>query len=177
MVAETFLNEVISCPKHVIKADRKRMVLENRHYKNKLDIISEDGKYTFKMFMRQSNEFLEDFSVGLIWTNPQKYINISKNIILLRCQGPHDGRQELGSDIHHDFHIHKISSLDIEEKRYSKPSNRTSTDKFHSFNQALCYFIEKCGILDIEDFIELPFDSIDPNQLTFDESGDPNVGF
>ena len=87
---------------------------------------------------------------------------------MLRCQGPHDGKQELGFDIHHDFHTHEITPLDIEEKRFRKPSNRNSTDRFHSFDQALVFFIEKCGIMNIEDFIEFSFD---PNQVTFDESG------
>lgn len=158
MLTDKFLQEVITCPKRVTKAERKKMVLENRHYKNKLDLLSEDNTYAFKMFMRQSDEFVEDFSVGLIWTNPQEFINVSKNIIMLRCQGPHDGKQELGFDIHHDFHIHEITSMDIEQKRFTRPSNRTSTDKFHSFEQALMFFIEKCGIMNIEDFLELSFD-------------------
>lgn len=165
MIAESFLKEIIACPKHVIRADRKKMVLENRHYKNKLDLISEDEKYTYKMFIRQSDEFVEDFSIGLIWTNPQEFISISKNIIMLRYQGPHDGKQALGFDVHHDFHIHEITPWDIEEKRYIKPSNRTSTDMFHSFQQALYYFIEKCDIINVEDFIELSFN---PNQITLD---------
>lgn len=163
MITDEYLQEIISCPKRAIKADRRKMALENRHYKNKLDLLSIDKKYTFKMFMRRSDEFIEDFSVGLIWTNPQKYIDISKNIIMLRCQGPHDGKEPLGFDIHHDFHTHEITATDIKENRLTKPSNRNSTDRFHSFDQAVVYFIEKCAIINIEDFIKL---EIDPNQTT-----------
>ena len=36
---------------------------------------------------------------------------------------------------------------------------------FHSFQQALYYFIEKCDIINVEDFIELSFN---PNQITLD---------
>lgn len=115
------------------------------------------------MFMRKSDEFIEDFSVGLIWTNPQEYIDISKNIIMLRCQGPHDGKEVLGFDIHHDYHTHKITASDIQEKRFTKPSYRISTDMFHSFDQAMVYFIEKCDIINIEDFIDF---TIDPDQTT-----------
>ena len=163
MITDTFLQEITSCQKRVIKADRKKMILENRHYKNNLYLTSEDEKYNFKIFLRKSDEFIEDFSIGLMWTNPQDYIDVTKSIIMLRCQGPHDGKQELGFDIHHDFHTHEITALDVEEKRYTKPSKRNSTDLFHSFDQALFYFIEKCGIINIDDFIEL---SIDPNQTT-----------
>lgn len=163
MITDIFLQEITSCQKRVIKADRKKMILENRHYKNNLYLTSEDEKYNFKIFLRKSDEFIEDFSIGLMWTNPQDYIDVTKSIIMLRCQGPHDGKQELGFDIHHDFHTHEITALDVEEKRYTKPSKRNSTDLFHSFDQALFYFIEKCGIINIDDFIEL---SIDPNQTT-----------
>lgn len=163
MLTDEYLQEIISCPKRVIKADRKKMVLDNRHYKNKLDLMSVDEKYTFKMFMRKSDEFIEDFSVGLIWTNPQEYIGINKSVIMLRCQGPHDGKEALGFDIHHDYHTHKITASDIQEKRFTKPSYRTSTDMFHSFDQAMVYFIEKCDIINIEDFIDF---TIDPDQTT-----------
>lgn len=169
MLPEQLLQEVITCPKRVVKADRKKMILENRHYKNKLDLLSTDDRYAFKMFMRQSDEFIEDFSVGLIWTNPQEHINVNKSIVMLRCQGPHDGKQAVGFDLHHDFHTHEISLSDIQDKRFLKPSNRTINNNFRSFEQALMFFVEKCAIINIEDFIELSFD---PNQITFDESGD-----
>lgn len=169
MLTEHFLQEVITCPKRAIKAERKKMVLDNRHYRNRLDLLSTDDQYIFRMFMRQSDEFIEDFSIGLIWTNPQKYIHVNKSIVMLRCQGPHDGKQAVGFDLHHDFHTHEISLLDIQEKRFQKPSNRTANNTFRSYEQALMFFIEKCGIINIEDFLELPFD---PNQITFDESGD-----
>ena len=163
MLTDSVLREIITCKKHVLKADRKKMILENRHYKNTLYLISDNEQYTYKMFMRRSNEFIEDFSIGLIWTNPQNFIGIGKNIILLRCQGPHDGKQELGFDVHHDYHTHEITVSDIEEKRFAKPSNRNLTDAFNSFEQALLYFNKKCDIINMEDFIEL---SIDPNQTT-----------
>ena len=70
-VSNQLLNEIISCPKTIIRAERKKMILENRHYRNTLNAISNNQKYTFKIFLRQSDEFLEDFSVGLIRTNPQ----------------------------------------------------------------------------------------------------------
>ena len=45
------------------------MTLVNRSYRNDISVISLDNNYQYKMFLRYSNEFNEDFSVGLIWTN------------------------------------------------------------------------------------------------------------
>lgn len=106
--------------------------------------------------MRQSDEFHEDFSVGLMWLNAYDYIGVSKNIILYRCQGPHDGRQDIGTDLHHDYHTHTISVKDIQSKRYQKPSNRESTDKFNTFNSAILHFIQHCNIINIDELIEIP---------------------
>lgn len=109
------VDELIECPKKIIKSDRKNMIEKNRSYRNNIQLESEDGKYSFIMFMRQSAEFLEDFSVGLIWTNVNKYWDTKKQTILIRCQGPHDSKQEFESDPHHSYHIHKLSPTDIEQ--------------------------------------------------------------
>ena len=118
MLSDDFIQELISCPKKPLKAERKKLLLENRHYKNNIALTSIDGKYQYKMFMRKSDEFIEDFSIGLIWTNANEHINISKSIILLRCQGPHDGKQPLDSDTHHSYHTHTITIEDIANRRY-----------------------------------------------------------
>lgn len=154
---EILLQDLLFCEKHAIRADRKRMISSNRHKKNTVYLASDHQNYEYKMFLRQSEEFIEDFSVGLIWTNPAQTIEIDKNnMILLRCQGPHDGKEPFGTDIHHDFHIHQITLADFEEKRYQKPSGRSVTDKFSSFEQAISYFLNTYNIKDIDRFVELP---------------------
>lgn len=164
IITESLLSEVINCNKIAIKADRKRMVKTNRHKRNVIYLISNDQKYEFKLFLRQSEEFIEDFSVGLIWTNPAAYINISKNsVILIRCQGPHDGKAPLGTDIHHDFHVHYITLDDFRERRFQKPSGRMTTDKFMSFAQAISYFVKTFNVSNIDQVVELPEEN---NQLS-----------
>ena len=156
-VTERLLNDLITCKKNAVRADRKGLLVSNRHKKNTVYLTSQDGNYEFKMFMRQSEEFIEDFSIGLIWTNPTTYIDISKNsVILLRCQGPHDGKAPLGTDLHHDYHIHRITLDDFKAKRYQKPSGRTSTSDFSSFEQAIFYFISACNIQNIDSVVNLP---------------------
>lgn len=155
-ISDTLLEDVILCNKVATRADRKRLVFSNRHRKNTVYLSSESGKYEYKLFLRQSELFIEDFSVGLIWTNPAHLTGIPKNIILLRCQGPHDGKAPQSTDIHHDYHIHKITLRDLEEKRYQKPSDRTVTTEFFSFEQAIFYLMNRCHIKDMDKVIELP---------------------
>lgn len=118
------------------------------------------------MFLRQSSEFLEDFSVGLILKNANEVFNTKKQVILMRCQGPHDSKQEFESDPHHSYHIHKLSEEDIEHKRFNKPSNQGSTNHFSSFHEAIIYFREHCGIIDLSEYIDLNNDQIE-GQLSF----------
>lgn len=157
VISDALLEDVVLCNKVATRAERRRLTFSNRHRKNTLYLSSEDGKYEYKVFLRQSEDFIEDFSVGLIWTNPNRFIEIPKNsVILLRCQGPHDGKAPLGADIHHDYHIHKITLDDFREKRYQKPSGWESTVAFSSFEQAIFYFISTYHIKNVDRVIELP---------------------
>lgn len=149
------VDELIQCPKTIIKAERRNMIEKNRSYRNNIQLKSDDGQYTFTMFLRQSAEFLEDFSVGLIWTNANEYYNTKKPTILMRCQGPHDSKQEFESDPHHSYHIHKLSSNDIAQRRFNKPSNDGITDSFSSFDEAILYFCQQCAIIGLSDYINL----------------------
>jgi len=130
------------------------MWLEHRHYRNNFLLESCDKKYAFRVFMRYSDDFIEDFSIGLVWTNPTGYINVTKHIILLRCQGPHDNKEPLGSDIHHSFHTHEISIDDINEYRYTKPSSKGIDKNFSSFQSAIWHFVNRCGIVNPSEYID-----------------------
>lgn len=156
-ITNEFIQELITCQKIIKKADRKKMISENRSLRNNVQLISEDGKYEYVLFLRQSCEFIEDFSVGLKWTNPSKYLNTNKSIILLRCQGPHDSKQPEGTDCHHDYHVHEITLKDINECRYDKPQHKEICKEFSSFESAIYYFCKKCGIHNLNDYIDIGF--------------------
>lgn len=151
---DALIQDLICCPKFTIKADRKKPIIENRSLRHNIDLHSENGKYLFRMFLRQSDAFFEDFSVGLIWTNPKEYIGISRNVIVLRFQGPHDSKQPEGNDIHHSYHIHQITSADINSRRLTKPAHKSVTSAYSSFESAIKYFINICHISDTYGFLD-----------------------
>lgn len=161
---------IVECPKKAVKADRKKMIESNRSLRNNISLQSLDGKYQFTMFLRQSTEFYEDFSVGLIWQNPSEVLsNVTRPIILLRCQGPHDGRADIGSDLHHDYHVHEFTSDDLNCMRLKKPSRKGKAVNFFSFETAIDYFIDRCKIKGLEKVIELPNNSELAGQLSLEE--------
>ena len=156
MVTPELIQELILCPKKAVRAERKRMQSVNRSLRNKVALASVDGKYTYDLFLRQSEEFIEDFSVGLIWTNAAKYIGVNKEIILIRFQGPHDTGKPLGEDLHHDYHVHEITVSDINERRYLRPGSKEASKDFSSFAEALHHIVSYCGIIDLEQHIDYP---------------------
>ncbi|MDR0926194.1 MAG: hypothetical protein LBO69_00320 [Ignavibacteria bacterium] len=162
MISEELLSEVINTKKTAFKAKYRKLMLGNRHYSNKISLRSDDGKFQYSLVLRKSESFIEDFSVLLIWENANEYSDVNKNIILARYQGPHDGKEPEGVDIHHSYHTHKITSKDIEVKRYLKPSNRKETEAYNSFEQAIQCFITDFGIVGVENTVE-PF--VDNKQL------------
>ena len=154
MITNELLEEIIRCPKIICRVEPKKPRIENRNMRRTFYLTSQDGKYNFNVFERQSTEFLEDFSYGLVWTNANEHIGVNQNLILFRCQGPHDGRRPIGTDVHHSYHTHVLSSDDIIQKRYRKPSERNDSDKFTTFSQASFYFFQLCGIINIEEYFE-----------------------
>ena len=94
-------NKLISCSKEIVSPSRPKFDEKNgsRHMNLKLYSTAED--LHFRMFLRQSTIFLENFSVGLIWTVQESNICIT----LLRCNGPHGGNKNCAH--HHVPHIHR----------------------------------------------------------------------
>jgi hypothetical protein len=60
------LEALITCPKQVVDAPRREMRLDGKMKRNDMTLKSADGKLSFRVFMRQSDEFPENFSVGLM---------------------------------------------------------------------------------------------------------------
>lgn len=136
---------LIECPKTTTKAPRREMRLERGSLRNDAELISEDGEHHFRLFVRQSAEFLESFSIGLIY-EPR---DGSSSITLLRCNGPHGQHRNIpfAPDEHFHYHIHEATAAAIAEgeraERYAE-----KTDKYAAFEQALAYFLRRINLLD-----------------------------
>ena len=76
------IDELIACPKRVSDAPRREMKSVGSHRRNDMKLVSSDSaERQFSVFMRQNEDFPENFSIGL------KYLSAEDRgeITLLRC--------------------------------------------------------------------------------------------
>jgi len=133
------LESLVTYPKVITDAPRKEMRSEQGSKKNDMWLRSADGEHEFTVFMRVSEAFPEDFSIGLVYLPKDE----PGSIILLRCNGPH-GELEGTFDISHPHfrcHVHRAKAENIAAG--SRPEKGGEpTDSFASFEQALPFFLK-----------------------------------
>ena len=132
-------NKLISCSKEIVSPSRPKFDEKNgsRHMNLKLYSTAED--LYFRMFLRQSTIFLENFSVGLIWTVQESNICIT----LLRCNGPHGGNKNCA--YHHVPHIHRLN-LELATENTFKENDVEMTQVYSTFDSAIYHFCTMCHI-------------------------------
>ena len=139
------LAELISCPKQVVEAPRREMRLDGRMKRNEMTLKSPDGKHQFRVFMRQSDDFPENFSVGLVYLPGEE----PGEVILIRCNGQH-GRTRVHP--HHTvFHSHRMKAegvnAGIKEARLIEEAK-----DYASFGEAIRGFCKRIGLEDGDNY-------------------------
>lgn len=135
------LDALISCAKTISDPPRRTMRSESRHRRNDMALTSQDGASRFRVFMRQSLEFAEDFSIGLEYQPPD-----GRSFILLRMNGQHDvsdNPQETRA--HFLYHIHRALAEQVNQTFYNSIPARP-TDRYASFEEAIIAFFREVGI-------------------------------
>jgi hypothetical protein len=64
------IDQLLRCRKSIQDAPRRDMKEENRHRRNDMKLRGPEGEQ-FEVFIRQSLEFPEDFSIGLVFFAPE----------------------------------------------------------------------------------------------------------
>jgi hypothetical protein len=83
--------ELIMCDKQITDAPTRDFREEYRHRRKDFRLqAANDPKLSFSVFMRQSLEFVEDFSLGLVYQSED-----GKRITLVRYNGQHHQSTEL----------------------------------------------------------------------------------
>lgn len=143
---------LIECEKMVTEAPKKNMQLKNRSFRNDMQVFSTDQKYKFSVFMRISEDFPEDFSVGLIYCAEN-----GKNYMIFRCNGPHGETLSdfLSDSPHYGYHEHII----LPE---TNAMASTITAEYGTYQDAVAHFCKKCNIIDAKDYFAFLSDD---NQL------------
>jgi hypothetical protein len=138
------IEQLIVCEKMIVEPPKKDNTLQNRHLRKDMKLVSTDEVHKFSVFLRQSEEFQQDFTIGLL------YINVEgKTFPIFRCNGPH-GETVLGkasgNPHHFSFHTH---TLKADSYAGMEPEH---TDKYATFQDAIAYFIKRCNILGADQY-------------------------
>jgi len=136
-IDELQLNELLKCEKQIIEPPKKQMDLINRSYRNGFKAISIDKKYSFIVFIRQSEDIPDDFSIGLVYCS-----NTGKNITLYRCNGPHGDFVDNNQMENHYFGFHEHI---FQPGSYNKMVG-ILTKAYGTFQDGLAYFCRHCNI-------------------------------
>ncbi|QNI31496.1 hypothetical protein H7849_20835 [Alloacidobacterium dinghuense] len=106
--AQDEIDDLISRRKTFSEAPRRELKIEGAHARNDAKLVAENVSGEFRMFMRRSEDFPENFSIGLVYQPTDG----SGEITLLRCNGKHgEYRGTFDPDHpHYDFHIHKADA-------------------------------------------------------------------
>jgi hypothetical protein len=139
------LDELVSCPKVITRPPKREMSPDRGSLRNEMEIKSANGEEIFEVFLRQSQAFPENFSIGLVWCPGED----PERVCLMRCNGPHGEFLGEPSSLQPHFgnHIHLATQEAIADG--NKPEATASlTNEFASFEQAIAYFIVRCKIED-----------------------------
>lgn len=131
---------LVDCLKTIKEVPRREMKEENRHRRNDLLAASDDGA-EFDVFIRQSLDFAEDFSIGLVFRASD-----GKRITLVRFNGQHEQSPQLfNSNPHFSYHIHKATAENLNAGRLEKHP-ATVTDRYASLDEAIAEFMTTTNI-------------------------------
>ena len=79
------IDELISCNKKVAEAPKQKLRLVGAYWRNDMKLVSDGKPGVFAVFFRKSEEFKENFSIGISYDRKDG----SGEIVLLRCNGQH----------------------------------------------------------------------------------------
>ena len=135
-------NKEIQSLIQILKREPKKSY--KRKYKNNRCNLSLSGEKNdeikFDVFIRQNQEFIENFSIGLIY----KTSGFPNGLHLIRYNGPHDSK----TAGHLKPHIHKMTEKDIHSGSSNpKPTKREETNKYNTFEEELEAFFADMKII------------------------------
>jgi hypothetical protein len=137
------ITKLISCSKKILDPPKRDMRVGDGFRRNDMTLVSDGVPGFFHVFMRQSEDFQENFSIGLRY-DPK---DGTGDITLIRCNGPHgayNGNAD-PSHPHWDFHVHRASPEAIANGfRAEKYAEKTL--EFASLEEALRYFLRETNV-------------------------------
>ena len=146
------IHSLIACPKRIVaRYPSSGYRIENHSRRCDLDLETAIAPVSagywggsFKIFIRQSVEFVEGFSIGLRY---QTSIYPVEFITLVRYNGPH-GETGRDADGHYALpHIHRITAAELSQDNLQpQEKDRQITNRYSTFEQALTIFFNDIDV-------------------------------
>lgn len=148
MFTDDFINKLITEEKIITEPPKRDFKEENQHLRNDFQLTSSDGLRKYSVFIRKHINFLENFSIGLVFHSEE---GTSYN--LFRCNGNHG---EVVVDIlnpipHFGYHTH-IVTANLLENNINDPKQSELTKEYASYEQAINYFCRYVNIKDTDKY-------------------------
>ena len=137
--SEDDLKNLITCRKRISQPPRDEMRREGNTLRNEMELESLDTQHSFYVFMRQSREFSENFSIGIDYLPRDE----PGRFCLLRCNGRHGGNRE--HPHHSHCHIHRSTAGDVNAGIRAE-RHIEQIGEYASYRDALFYFLKLINI-------------------------------
>jgi hypothetical protein len=136
------IERLLGSGKVITEGSKKGMTLRSGSLRNDLKLETTDGKDRFSAFIRVSESFVEDFSIGIDYITDE-----GKHICLMRCNGKHGEHRNHrpGSQPFYDFHIHLATEEAIDQGE-SPEQFAEQTNEYATWQDALRYFFERANV-------------------------------
>lgn len=133
------LAQLISCAKRILQAPKKEMRTEGQMQRNEMTLESLDGRHQFRVYLRQSLQFSENFSIGLDYAPMDE----PGTFCLLRCNSMHGAHRIHPHHLH--YHIHRCKAEDV-NAGLRDARHVEVTLEYAAFRDALSYFLVRVNV-------------------------------
>ncbi len=152
MFTDLEMQRLIAIPKQITKKEPANGMRQDRRYLRctlELEAVAPNDEQ-FTVFIRQSTELIEDFSIGLRLST-EEYPK--GGLTLVRYNGAH-GEISRSADGHYAAsHIHWMTEEELEKGSMEPQENlRELTDKYVTYDEALGVFFNDIGAINYDSY-------------------------
>ena len=140
MLTDADIQYLLQLPKEITdKRPSSGYREDNGHKRCDLDLRAVSSERAgFKVFIRQNERFIENFSIGLLYLTGERN---PAEITLVRYNGSHGETSRSAEDHYAKPHIHRITETEIAlGSTQPQERHRELTDRYSTFEQALAVF-------------------------------------
>ena len=160
------IDALISCVKKISDPPKRELKLVGAHWRNDMKLVAAKVDGEFSVFIRRSEDFPENFSIGLIY-DPK---DGRGEIILIRCNGQHGvfGGTFDPNHPHWAYHIHRATEATVAAGL--RPEHHAdTTEAYASFEEAMQHFVKLINLNSPEADKHFPIKA--QTALPFEEGG------